>query len=151
MRKIKLTQGQVSLVDDDDFEYLSQWKWFAARGSHGGFYAARHVWKNGRQKRIWMHRVLAGPRKEQVVDHINGRSLDNRRKNIRACSQFTNQQNRTSANRNSKSGLLGVSFHPSSGLWRSRAFRNGKSVFCRYFKTKALASKHFRDFLKVYG
>jgi hypothetical protein len=39
MNKIKLTQGKVAFVDDEDYEYLSQWKWGALK--IGRFYYAQ--------------------------------------------------------------------------------------------------------------
>jgi hypothetical protein len=44
IKEIPLTQGKVSLVDEKNYQWLSQWKWFAMKSSHGnGFYVARHA------------------------------------------------------------------------------------------------------------
>jgi hypothetical protein len=37
MKKIRLTQGKITLVDDKDFDYLNQWKWYAQK-SHNTYY-----------------------------------------------------------------------------------------------------------------
>ena len=59
MKKIELTQGQVALVDDCDYEYLSQWKWYAA-WMKGGFRAKRNSpTVNGKRKNILMHTIVA--------------------------------------------------------------------------------------------
>lgn len=51
------------------------------------------------------------------IDHINGRRSDNRLSNLRDVPQEINQQNRRAAQRNSKSGMLGVS--PNGVGWRA--------------------------------
>jgi len=55
MKEIELTQGQVALVDDIDYEYLIQWKW-CAHWFRNGFRASRNSPKvNGKKKTILMH------------------------------------------------------------------------------------------------
>ncbi len=41
MKKIPLTQGKFTLVDDDDFEKYGSLSWHAQRKENGAFYAAR--------------------------------------------------------------------------------------------------------------
>lgn len=46
MREIKITQGCVTLVDDESFTELSQYKWHASK-SGATFYATRHARPTG--------------------------------------------------------------------------------------------------------
>lgn len=105
MKKIALTQGKSALVDDDDFGWLSQWKWqYSAIG-----YAQRTV-RSPRRTTILMHRLILGLRDTLIqADHINGDRLDNRRCNLRPATHSQNQANRTICIANS-SGYKGVSW-----------------------------------------
>ena len=100
MKKIKLTQGQFALVDDDCFEYLNQWKWHA-RKSDSAFYASRDEYG----KKIHMHRVVITAAADVFVDHKDGNGLNNQTSNLRICSNSQNQRNRKSIN---KYGYKGV-------------------------------------------
>jgi hypothetical protein len=57
MKKLKLSQGKVALVDDEDYEWLNQWKWFAHKDCNT-YYAGRSEKINGSRKQIWMHRAI---------------------------------------------------------------------------------------------
>jgi hypothetical protein len=93
-----LSQNKVALVDDADFDWLNQWKWYADR-SEETFYAVRNVQlPGGKRTRIKMHRLVLGlehgdPRQG---DHINHDGLDNRRDNLRIVTHQQNQWNRRS-------------------------------------------------------
>jgi len=94
VKEIKLTQGQVTIVDDEDFEELNQYKWTAHNATKKDksdyFYAIRCVNK----KMIRMHRVLMNPPDDMQIDHINRNPLDNRKENLRICTHSVNQRNR---------------------------------------------------------
>lgn len=93
MKTIKLTKGMEALVDDEDFELLSKWKWCATFGSRDRkWYAIRRERRDG--PAIRMHRYLMGlgvwDSDKRVVDHLNGNSLDNRRENLEVVTQEEN-------------------------------------------------------------
>ena len=103
-KKIKLTRGQYTLVDDEDY-WLNNYNWYALK-TKSGFYAARHGTLEG--KFLLIHRVIMDfP--ELTVDHINGDTLDNRRKNLRIATQHQQMFNRKS-NSNGTSKYKGVSW-----------------------------------------
>lgn len=85
MKQIRLTKGLYALVDDDDFEWLSQWNWHASNESRGTkWYAIRR--ENG--VKIRMHVAIwtkhNGPVPNgHVIDHVNHNSLDNRKHDIK--------------------------------------------------------------------
>jgi hypothetical protein len=98
MKLITLSQGKVALVDDSDFDFLSQWKWSALRAGklREKFYAVRMTKKGeveGKSRMILMHRLLSGAPKGRVVDHRDNDGLNNQRKNIRVCTQADNSLN----------------------------------------------------------
>lgn len=96
MREIALTQGQVTLVDDEDYDFLMQWKWFAKRipkYPELTFHAMR-AQTVPRRTTVSMHRVITNCPTGLVVDHINHNTLDNRRSNLRVCTNAENLANR---------------------------------------------------------
>jgi hypothetical protein len=96
MKEIQLTQGKVALVDDEDYEYLNQWKWCARKGKLGTFYAKRTVRNNitNTYKTIYMHRIILNITNRFIyVDHENHDGLDNQKSNIKACTPKENANN----------------------------------------------------------
>ncbi len=108
-RTIPLSRGRVTIVDDADYEWLVQWKWFWDKG-----YACRADVSGGRRRNLRMHRALLGVPDGVFVDHINGDKLDNRRENLRRATKLENRRNST--------GFVGTSkykgVHWASGIRR---------------------------------
>lgn len=127
MKEIKLTQNQVALVDDEDYECISRWKWYAVKcGSK--FYAVHVSCENGYHIRHLMHRVVMGAHCGTQIDHINGDGLDNRKQNLRFCDNAENQHNRHVSIRNT-SGFKGVSLIKKTKKWRAQILIRGKYFF----------------------
>lgn len=147
MKKIPLTQGQFALVDDADFKWLSQWKWFAHK-CRNNWYARGYLYsRNGKKTSIHLHRLLMRPPLKMVVDHINGNGLDNRKLNLRICSQAQNIWN-TGKRKTNTSGFKGVSYDKQRLKWRSRISRNKKEVWLGYFNSKKEAALVYNRFVK---
>lgn len=92
MKMIPLTQGKMALVDDDNFERLSKFKWNVDKG-HKTFYAKRFIWDGERNHKIYMHREIVGFPVGLQVDHRNGNGLDNQRENLRSATSSQNHAN----------------------------------------------------------
>jgi len=107
MKRIPLTKGKEALVDDQDYSYLMQWKWHAAKG---GKYAARDTRSFNRQygSVVYMHDVLAARNGiAGKIDHANQDTLDNQRQNLRPATGSQNGANR-GPQANNTSGYKGV-------------------------------------------
>lgn len=128
MKAIPLTKGMSALVDECDAELISRHKWFATEKVPGRFYAAAAIPRcaGSCQKQILMHRLIMDAPKGLVVDHINNDPLDNRRCNLRVCSQGDNLHNRK-LGKNSTSGHKGV-YLGKSKRWRALITINGRLV-----------------------
>jgi hypothetical protein len=114
MKLIKLSKGKETMVDDEDFEFLSQWKWYAHERNSNKFYAVRKIRdKDGKEIAIKMHRCLLDAPTGLIVDHIDGNSLNNQKLNLRICSNADNLKNRPKPKTN-KLGYKGVSRSSSS-------------------------------------
>jgi len=87
MKEIQLTQGKKALVDDEDFEYLCNWKWYACY-ARGTFYAAHKD-----DIVIYMHRLIMKTPKGLQVDHTDHNGLNNQKSNLRNCLSRQNRQN----------------------------------------------------------
>ena len=82
MKKIRLSSWITCIVDDEDFDYLNQWKW------SGWEYAKRKDKELGII--ISMHRIIMGAKHGDIIDHINGNKTDNRVENLRYVTQSEN-------------------------------------------------------------
>ena len=95
-KEINLTRGKSTLVDEEDYDFLMQWKWHYSSSG----YAIRSVqksWckesKKQSNKKIYMHRILNNTPDNLITDHINGDTLDNRKINLRNCTISQNGMN----------------------------------------------------------
>ena len=97
MKEIRLSSGAVALVDDEDVELVSQFKWQEAKAIRNGkYYTSYAVGKLGSgitRKTISMHRLIMGFPEGLVVDHINHDGLDNQKNNLRVVTSGENQKN----------------------------------------------------------
>ncbi len=138
MKKIKLSQNQFALVDDDMYEELNKYKWHAQYYKPmKSFYAKRNTPMNnkGVRPRLFMHRVIMHPRKEEHVDHRNHNSLDNQRHNLRICTQQQNLMNKISR-ANSSSKYKGVAWHKRDKIWNVSIQVNKKRTHLGYFSSE---------------
>lgn len=123
MREIPLTRGKVALVDDEDFEHLSHFKWNAHK-CRNTYYATRQSRvADGRARFIRMHIEIVGTPVGMVTDHINGNGLDNRRKNLRIVTNRENAQNRHVLK---TSKYPGVTWQKEPGKWSARIMIDGR-------------------------
>ena len=130
IRYIPLTHGLYATVDAEDYEWLSQYRWHARFHKRcDTVYAARaRVYReNGKVHRriVTMHREIMKPPEGMVIDHINGNGINNRRCNMRTCTQAQNVLNRRACP-TAKSRFIGV--FPRGDKWRA-AIRYKKRQF----------------------
>ena len=155
-RLIPLNRGLYSIVDAEDYERLSPWRWYAFRKKNGLWYARRNGSNLlGEPDAILMHRSVMGLSYGDglTVDHVRIlETLDNRRKNLRIATYGQNAVH-SRMQSNNTSGFKGVNLHAYSGLWRARTVVNGREI-TTYHKTKEEAyaarrlssAEHFGEF-----
>lgn len=144
MKKIKLTKNGQTIVDDDMFEYLSQWSW---QQSTTGYAVRRHNNSKGRST-TRMHRLITNCPEGKFVDHINRNPLDNRRANLRVVTHLENMQN-LGVRKDNKYGVPGVDFIKRNKIWRAR-LRYKKVDYAKNCKTFEEAVKARKEFEKLY-
>lgn len=127
MKKIFLTQGRFTIVDDEDYDILSKYKWHALK-TKMTFYAARHGKAKEKGKYIYMHREVIKCPLGKEIDHINGDGLNNTRNNLRAVTHSENMQNQTKLRSNNRTGIARVYWCKDTKKWRAGITRNGKRL-----------------------
>ena len=153
MIEIPLTQGQLALIDDEDFELVNKYNWIAHWDRRTkSFYATTRIGKQeGCRKFLRMHRLIMNAKKGQQVDHIHHLTLDNRKSQLRLCSHGQNQHNR-SIQLNNTSGFKGVSYDATKHKWRAFIGVNGKNRHLGYFIALEMAhTAYCRAALELYG
>jgi len=143
MKKIQLTQGQVALVDDEDHTKINQYKWRAQWDPDiQNFYAIRSTGSNTNRKTILMHRQIAGTPPGQKTDHRNHNTLDNRKTNLRICSNAENQMNQRKQS-GCSSKYKGVHWDKQQKEWRASIQNNRKKYYLGHFDNEVDAARAY--------
>jgi hypothetical protein len=113
MKQIPLTQDKIALVDDEDFEYLNQWKWYADKRRYS-WYAQRHKPHSEGGGTILMHVVIMKPGPKIEIDHKDGNGLNNQKSNLRPSTRAQNARNRVHLRASKISRYRGVTLEKRS-------------------------------------
>lgn len=148
MRVIDLVGGSAAFVDDEDYERLACYRWYAdVQGREGGLrrtYAVRAVCSNYRQRKIRMHREIMNALPHQDVDHINpSATLDNRKENLRLTTRQQNAQNRRKTSRATTSLYKGVSRSRNSNVWVAAIETQQKVHYLGQFRNEEDATRAY--------
>ena len=126
---VKLTQGRWAIIDEADYKKISDRRWCAHRNGNNWYAESR---TKSKDKAVLMHRVVLNMSDSKEVDHINGNGLDNRSRNLRACSHSCNIYN--IKKRRGASKFKGVGRCKRTNKWTSRISKDGKyywlGLFC---------------------
>ena len=146
-KKIKLTQGYEAIVDDDDYEFLSQWSWYINKRRYI-VYALRDIRVGGKKRHLWMHRVINNTPDDLYTDHINGNGLDNRRSNLRTVTHQQNMLNTRVRKKAKYSKHRGVTWHKLNKKWYSQITVDRKNVYLGSFDTEEEAKAVYDAYRK---
>jgi hypothetical protein len=140
-RRIGLTEGKYTLVDEADYYRLNNFYWIA-KPNGKSFTAARFMgnyWSGS--KIIYLHREIMNPPAGVLVDHKNGDALDNRRDNLRLATYAQNAYNKKKTRAKTSSRFIGVCFSKKTGKWTAYLRFEGKRIWLGQFDNEIDAAK----------
>jgi len=145
MKEIPLTQGFVTLVDNEDYGRLMQYKWHVMK-NFNMYYATREVHVNGVRTSLQMHRNILNLSlgDGKLVDHKDRNGLNNQKENLRITTASLNMHNRK-INCNNTSGYRGVHSMKSHGnqYWNAAIKGQPNRENCGCFKDPIMAAKAY--------
>ena len=144
------------LYDFEDFNQIKHYSWYI--DDKGYVKALNKVPATTIRNVIYLHRLIMKALPGQIVDHINGNKLDNRKANLRFVDLSQNGMNKITA-KNNKSGFRGVCWSSRNKKWRATININKKHIHLGHFESKHdavvayyRASKNlFREYKFKYG
>jgi len=132
-----------ALIDTEDLNKVINHPhpWHAHYEKRIDNYYIVSVLKNskGKYSPVRLHRFVTNCPDGYVPDHINHNTIDNRKSNLRIVTQQVNLINKSGAQKCSKSGVRGVSFHKVTGKWYARVCLGGVEVYGELFDSFNLA------------
>jgi len=131
MKEIKLTNGTVMQVDDEDYEWGMKSKWTNVSGYAKSGIAGRTM---------TFHREIMDVKKGEQIDHVDGNRLNNQKANLRVVTQQQNSQNKK-LHKNNTTGYKGV--HPFREKFRACIAINGKTIHLGLYHSAVEAAEAY--------
>ena len=166
MKEIQLTKGYVALVDDEDYERLSQFTWRVNTCKRTN-YAMRHqtegaipgktrkgkLTEKPKRHAVMMHRSILGDIPNGMdVDHIDHNGLNNQKENLRICSRHGNTRNMRKSINKKSSPYKGVSWNKQKNKYTAQILVNGKIQYLGPFIDPKEGAKAYNEAaIKYYG
>lgn len=126
--KLLLINGDTTRIDACFKEELSQFKWRISKAKADKVgYVKRNIRVKGKMTTEFLHRKLTGAKKGDIVDHINGNTLDNRLCNLRIVTPKQNMMNRK---------VKGYCFNKNLKKWEVKIGIDYKTVIIGYFTSE---------------
>lgn len=152
--KITTRNGYTFTIDDEDYEKIKGHCWYGYTYPRGTSYIQTRIVVEGKVKILGIHRLIMNAVNGTQIDHVNCDGLDNRKSNLRFCTNAENTRNRKKQTGSSE--YKGVSWHKAARKWSAQITVNYKKIHLGLFITeKAAASaydqaclEHFREFAR---
>jgi hypothetical protein len=146
VKEIALSDGSVALVDDVDFDRVSQHTW---RPDDQG-YAVCDIKIDGIRTTAKMHRIVMNAGKGVEIDHENTNRLDNQRHNLRLATRSQNMANSFGHPSCRRSSFKGVGWFARISKWTAQITVRGKKVHLGYFTDEREAAAVYNTAAKKY-
>ncbi len=126
MKELQLTQGQVALIDDEDWERVNLHKWCARWDAKSRqFMPVRSMTVDGRTRTVYLSRFIVEAPPDLDVDHVDHNWLNATRQNLRICTTRQNMQNR---HKRSANPFKGITRYRDTSRWIAQINDNGHAV-----------------------
>lgn len=133
------------LFDVEDIEKIKQYKWhlhYRKKGQRYDVCTNRYGCHNRKGRYLLLARFLTDCPVGLTVDHINRITLDNRKSNLRVCTQYINNLNKNT----NTSGCIGVSWDKNRNKWHVMFKDKNLGRFVSFDEAVAVRKQAERDY-----